>query len=363
MPEVSRAGQPAAALPGGDAFFDAVMREMFEAVEGGRTQAEFDFERFPAGSNPACSAAQQHAFFNLLLRQRAAFAHACGLLADEMSRALFKTLLVSRLIGPARVRLPADTPTYWQARERARQMALGVSEQSGAFGRLSSFTLPFAGHDIACSAYPANVAFSFLLRQYYFHRGDVEIAPAAGDVCIDCGACYGDTALAFAASVGRSGRVHAFEIVPEQAAIARANFTRNPVLAASIALKEIALGDHAAERLYMRGRGPGAYVAGEPPGEPIEATSLDDFAHAVDLDHVDFIKMDIEGAELAALEGAVALLARFRPKLAISVYHRSTDLATIPAFLASLDLGYQFWLEHYTTHLEETVLYAKATRA
>ena len=68
--------------------------------------------------------------------------------------------------------------------------------------------------------------------------------------------------------------------------------------------------------------------------------------------------MDIEGAEIAALKGAEAALRRFRPKLAISVYHRLSDFWQIPRYLESLGLGYKFHLRHFTTHVEETVLFA-----
>jgi hypothetical protein len=46
--------------------------------------------------------------------------------------------------------------------------------------------------------------------------------------------------------------------------------------------------------------------------------------------------------------------------LAISLYHRLEDFVVIPQFLASLGLGYEFHLDHYTIHAEETVLYAAA---
>ncbi len=73
---------------------------------------------------------------------------------------------------------------------------------------------------------------------------------------------------------------------------------------------------------------------------------------------VSFIKMDIEGAEMAAIEGAAGTIRRFRPRLAISVYHRFTDLTEIPAALHALVPEYEFTLGHYSMHLEETVLYA-----
>ena len=68
--------------------------------------------------------------------------------------------------------------------------------------------------------------------------------------------------------------------------------------------------------------------------------------------------MDIEGSELAALLGAEKTLCKFRPTLAVSVYHNLSDFWTIPRFVESLNLGYKFYLRHFTIHAEETVLFA-----
>lgn len=47
----------------------------------------------------------------------------------------------------------------------------------------------------------------------------------------------------------------------------------------------------------------------------------------------DFIKMDIEGAELAALKGGIKTITKCRPQLAISIYHSSEDFINIPLYL------------------------------
>jgi hypothetical protein len=51
---------------------------------------------------------------------------------------------------------------------------------------------------------------------------------------------------------------------------------------------------------------------------------------------VDFIKMDIEGAEIQAVEGAMPLLTKHHPKLAITTYHRAFDFRCLEAMLTSL---------------------------
>lgn len=75
---------------------------------------------------------------------------------------------------------------------------------------------------------------------------------------------------------------------------------------------------------------------------------------------VDFLKMDVEGSELAVLQGAEQTLQQFKPRLAISIYHKFGDFFEIPLFLQSLNIGYHLYLDHYSIHAEETVLYASA---
>ena len=86
-------------------------------------------------------------------------------------------------------------------------------------------------------------------------------------------------------------------------------------------------------------------------------TTVDAFVAENGLERVDVIKLDVEGAEMQALEGAAATLAHRRPRLAISVYHRPEDLFSIPLFLKDLLPDSRFYLGHHTACALETVLY------
>jgi FkbM family methyltransferase len=87
----------------------------------------------------------------------------------------------------------------------------------------------------------------------------------------------------------------------------------------------------------------------------IPATSIDERLNG---DPVTFIKMDIEGAELEALKGAATSIKKYKPKLAICVYHRSLDMVEIPLFLKELVPEYKIYLRHYSVNICETVCYA-----
>ena len=71
-----------------------------------------------------------------------------------------------------------------------------------------------------------------------------------------------------------------------------------------------------------------------------------------------FIKMDIEGSELAALKGAVKTIVRGGTMLAVCVYHKPEDLFTIPQYIMSLNKKYKLYMRHYRDFSYDTVLYA-----
>lgn len=87
----------------------------------------------------------------------------------------------------------------------------------------------------------------------------------------------------------------------------------------------------------------------------IEVTRLDE----VIKDRVTLIKMDIEGMEMEALKGGEELIKRYKPKLAICVYHKMSDLVEIPKYIQSLNLRYKLYLRHYWDCTgTDTVLFA-----
>jgi FkbM family methyltransferase len=71
-----------------------------------------------------------------------------------------------------------------------------------------------------------------------------------------------------------------------------------------------------------------------------------------------FLKLDIEGAEQAALEGAAELLGRTKPTVAVCVYHRPDDLWKIPQLLRRLLPGHRLFLRAHQVDGYELVAYA-----
>lgn len=73
---------------------------------------------------------------------------------------------------------------------------------------------------------------------------------------------------------------------------------------------------------------------------------------------VTYIKMDIEGSELEAIKGAEKTIRKYKPRLAICVYHKPEDIIELPKKILELNPDYKFYLRHYSYLATETVLYA-----
>ena len=87
----------------------------------------------------------------------------------------------------------------------------------------------------------------------------------------------------------------------------------------------------------------------------VEVDTIDNTLHGR---CVTYISMDVEGAEHNALLGAEQTIKRWKPKIAVCVYHKREDIFDILLLLKRFIPEYKFYLRHYTDIQTETVLYA-----
>jgi hypothetical protein len=73
----------------------------------------------------------------------------------------------------------------------------------------------------------------------------------------------------------------------------------------------------------------------------VPLTTIDHLVEELNLPRVDFIKMDIEGAELKALEGAQRTLAKWWPRLSIAAYHAPDHPGRIPVLIRKALASYR----------------------
>lgn len=273
---------------------------------------------------------------------------------DDFSRALMVRLLTMRLLGAARIEMPFTGVEIRQLQEGAGRLAVpGPALDLGLGWTSERFDLSRLGYPILADLHRVNVMTIFMLEQYACPQ-HAEARVRAGDVVIDGGGCWGDATLYFAHKVGPEGRVISFEFTPGNLELMASNLNLNTELASQVRVEQAALWHTSEERLTFEPRGPGTSVLREEGSKSVLTRAIDDLG----VDRVDFIKLDIEGAELAALQGAEDTIRRHRPRLAVSLYHKPEDWIEIPRFLRGLDPAYKFSLGHFTLNYWETVLFA-----
>lgn len=174
------------------------------------------------------------------------------------------------------------------------------------------------------------------------------------EVFVDCGAFDGDSIRAFLGRVqGNFTKIIGLE--PDPLNRDRFEKFRSGLPAGQrdrVELLPYAVGDKR-ERLIFDVTGTAASVLGAGKNE-VECVPLDEVITPAPT----FIKMDIEGAEPAALRGAASLLRQHRPILAICLYHAVEHLWEIPLWLNQTVPDYELFFRRYSDECWEIVCYA-----
>lgn len=187
-------------------------------------------------------------------------------------------------------------------------------------------------------------------RQYYLP----ELLPARdGDVFVDCGAFDGQTVQEYAEVYGaRYKQIYAYEPSPEH--YRRVCETLCEMERVKPINKRIS--DHTEAASFIASP-PAASNHLQPDGEmTVEITTLDEDIK----EPITFLKMDIEGMEQAAIQGAARHIREDQPRLAICVYHLVDDLWKIPALIEQLNPNQKFYMRYHLDGSipEEIVFYA-----
>lgn len=174
-----------------------------------------------------------------------------------------------------------------------------------------------------------------------YQIGEHRIQP--GDVVIDCGGHVGFyTKLALRQG---AGLVLAFEPDPENHWLFSQNL-KQEIADGRVILVKAGVWDERDELVFHHSKeNPGSHGFFDNGDEQllvenVPVLPLDDKVEELGLQRVDWIKMDIEGAEQRALQGAARTLARFKPNLAICTYHRQDDPDAIPPIVLAANSTY-----------------------
>jgi FkbM family methyltransferase len=89
----------------------------------------------------------------------------------------------------------------------------------------------------------------------------------------------------------------------------------------------------------------------------VKLVALDKYLSETERKEITYIKLDIEGSEMEALKGMCETISKYKPKLAICIYHKPTDLWEIPLYIKKLNPSYKLYIrQHHPIY--ETVCYA-----
>lgn len=195
------------------------------------------------------------------------------------------------------------------------------------------------------------------VRKQYFDKEIVCEGSDEEEVFIDCGCYNGGTVDAFVEwSYGKYNKIIAFE-PDERMYFECKNYVEKRYNNAVVI--NGAVGAHNGEVRFNNtssvelGSSRVDYISGNC------VTKMYSIDEVLDGEKATFIKMDIEGSELEALRGVEKTIKKYKPILAICVYHKREDIWEIADYILSLHKDYTLYFRHYSLIHTETVLYAK----
>ena len=151
--------------------------------------------------------------------------------------------------------------------------------------------------------------------------------PGKGDVILDCGAHIGNCALLFSRLVGKKGLVIAAEPLEKAFHILEGRIQRLK-LENVVAVNKGVWNQSTQQALWVsQSTLSNRLISGQEaeintgPTDRVDCITIDDLMDTLNLKRLDLVKMDIEGAEIEALEGSQETIKRFMPNIAIASYH------------------------------------------
>lgn len=245
--------------------------------------------------------------------------------------------------------LPLSTPWFWQGFVedfashplfyQTFDEVLADSVSVSVFQQLMQFRLTGNLDDLQ--------GFSDRQAEQYFEPF-LKLSP--GEVFVDVGGFDGETALNFVQRCPDYEAIHLFE--PEQANLQIAKQACQNV--SKLHFHQLGLSNRT-DTLGILARASTSKLVAKGQGDyDIRLAKLDD---VLENQKVTLIKMDIEGAEFEALQGAQQLITIQRPKLALCVYHHGADLRRIYQLVQPWLPNSKVYLRHYTEGIVETVLF------
>lgn len=171
-------------------------------------------------------------------------------------------------------------------------------------------------------------------------------------IIFDIGAFIGDTVDQFL-GIKDAKMIYAFEPESNNYKIIRDKYMQNNVVTTENMVISNSTG-----RMYISNDGAESFASSKKDNTMAEVVSstLDDYCIHNNL-VPNYLKMDVEGFERQVLTGGQQLIHDHKPLMAISVYHRASDLWKIPILIKRLNMDYRMQLMHHSFNICDSVLY------
>ena len=174
-------------------------------------------------------------------------------------------------------------------------------------------------------------------------------------VVFDIGAFKGDTAYFFSKKCSNKARIYAFE--PDENNYKVLLKIKEKYKLNNVITKNILLSNAEKEIDFIS-------MIENTPTIKKNAITIDKFVEENNIEKIDYIKMDVEGAERTILEGAIKTIKKFKPSLAIAIYHGGKlfmeDFYDIPLFIKNtMGEDYEYYIRTFHPAGLETILFCK----
>ena len=177
-----------------------------------------------------------------------------NILSDENSKNLLVKLITYRILGFEKYKLPLNSPDYWE----------GIAEIDKLKNLNDKLLVKFPMNNVYLHRYnlnpysiPIEIYYSsagiynnVTIKQYEYEHNSVNIKAEKDDIVLDCGACWGDTALFLANELDTNGHVYSFEFIPGNIKVFERNMNLNPNLKKKITLIPYPLAEKSGDELF-----------------------------------------------------------------------------------------------------------------
>ncbi len=157
------------------------------------------------------------------------------------------------------------------------------------------------------------------------------------EIIVDLGAYDGDTIREFTDYTNGKYR-HIYALEPDAKSFKK--LKRNTQDMADIDIFNMGAWNKRDTLIFDTQASRGSRLSGS--GISVEVSDIDSLIDST----VTMIKMDIEGSELKALEGAESTIKKYLPKLYVCAYHRNEDLFTLPIKILEINPDYRLFFRH-----------------